>query len=109
MDVQYLVQCCAPDGNLLASIDKALLAFHKNKDIILTLGMWMGAKKPIDNWSIPKLEFLQSITSGTCNVGALILWSADAMEHAHVSEVKDPSHIPYICTSHPKFRMSDLI
>jgi hypothetical protein len=89
MDVQYLAQCPAPDDDLLASIDKALLAFHKNKDIIMTLGARMGAKKPIDNWFIPKLEFLQSITSGTRNVGALIQWSADATEHTHVSEIKD--------------------
>ncbi|KAG0705937.1 hypothetical protein DFH29DRAFT_799338 [Suillus ampliporus] len=91
MDVQYLVQCPAPDDDVLASIDQALLAFHENKDIIMTLGAWMGAKKPIDNWFIPKLEFLQSITSGTHNVGALIQWSADVTEHTHVSEIKDPA------------------
>ncbi|KAG0699348.1 hypothetical protein DFH29DRAFT_983549 [Suillus ampliporus] len=91
MDVRYLAQCPAPDDNLLASIDKALLTFHGNKDIIMTLGARMGAKKPIDNWFIPKLEFLQSITSGTRNVGALIQWSADTTEHAHVSEIKDPA------------------
>jgi hypothetical protein len=51
----------------------------------------MGAKKPIDNWFIPKLELLQSITSSTRKVGALIQWSADATEHTHVSEIKDPA------------------
>ncbi|KAG2030953.1 hypothetical protein BDR03DRAFT_986755 [Suillus americanus] len=70
---------------------RALLAFHENKDIIMTLGARMGAKKPIDNWFTPKLEFLQSITSGTRNMGALIQWSADATEHVHVSEIKDPA------------------
>ncbi|KAG2028502.1 hypothetical protein BDR03DRAFT_1019716 [Suillus americanus] len=57
----------------------------------MTLGTQMGAKKHIDNWFIPKLEVLQSITSSMRNVGALIQWSADAMEHAHVSEIKDPA------------------
>ncbi|KAG2738995.1 hypothetical protein P692DRAFT_201730262 [Suillus brevipes Sb2] len=91
MDVRYLAQSPAPDDDLLESIDQALLTFHQNKDIIMTLGARMGAKKPIENWHIPKLEFLQSITSGTCNVGALIQWSADATEHAHISEIKDPA------------------
>jgi hypothetical protein len=91
MDVRYLAQSPAPDDDLLESIDQALLTFHQNKDIIMTLGARMGAKKPIENWHIPKLEFLQSITSGTRNVGALIQWSADATEHAHISEIKDPA------------------
>jgi hypothetical protein len=42
--------------------------------MITTLGARMGAKKPIDNWFIH----------------TLIQWSADATEHAHVSEIKDP-------------------
>ncbi|KAG1846272.1 hypothetical protein F4604DRAFT_1595105 [Suillus subluteus] len=91
MDVRYLVQCPAPDDNLLSCIDQSLLTFHENKDVIMTLGARMGAKKPIDNWLIPKLELLQSITSSTHKVGALIQWSADATEHAHVSEIKDPA------------------
>ncbi|KAG1906124.1 uncharacterized protein F5891DRAFT_975575 [Suillus fuscotomentosus] len=84
MDVQYLAQCPAPDNNLLSSIDQSLLMFHENKNVIMTLGARMGAKKPIDNWFIPKLELLQSITSSTRKVGALIQWSADATEHAHI-------------------------
>ncbi|KAG1786723.1 hypothetical protein EV424DRAFT_1551366 [Suillus variegatus] len=91
MDVRYLAQCPAPDNNLLSCIDQSLLTFHENKNIIMTLGARMGVKKPIDNWFIPKLELLQSITSSTRKVGALIQWSADATEHAHVSEIKDPA------------------
>jgi hypothetical protein len=91
MDVWYLAQCPAPDDDLLSSIDQSLLTFHENKNVIMTLGARMGAKKPIDNWFIPKLELLQSITSSTRKVGALIQWSADATEHAHVSEIKDPA------------------
>ncbi|KAG1847688.1 hypothetical protein DFJ58DRAFT_843132 [Suillus subalutaceus] len=89
--ISKLKQCPAPDDDLLASIDRSLSTFHDNKDIILTSGVRMGAKRPIDNWFIPKLELLQSITSGTRNIGALIQWSADATEHAHILEIKDPA------------------
>ncbi|KAG1840425.1 hypothetical protein C8R48DRAFT_679594 [Suillus tomentosus] len=70
---------------------QSLALFHDNKDVIMTLGAQMGAKRVIDNWHIPKLELMQSITTSTCQVGALIQWSADATEHAHVSEIKDPA------------------
>ncbi|KAG2338456.1 hypothetical protein BDR05DRAFT_893431 [Suillus weaverae] len=91
MDVQYLAQCPAPNDDLLMCIDQSLLTFHENKNIIMMLGAQMGGKKLIDNWFIPKLELLQSITSSTRKVGALIQWSADATEHAHVSEIKNPT------------------
>ncbi|KAG2353572.1 hypothetical protein BDR07DRAFT_1309061, partial [Suillus spraguei] len=85
----YLVQSPKPDDNLLASIDRSLALFHDNKDVIMTLGAQMGAKRVIDNWHIPKLELMQSITTSTCQVGAIIQWSADTTEHAHVSKIKD--------------------
>ncbi|KAG2744456.1 hypothetical protein P692DRAFT_201721827, partial [Suillus brevipes Sb2] len=91
MDLHYLAQCPAPDDNLLACIDRSLLTFHEHKDVILTLGARMGTKRPIGNWHIPKLELLQSITSSTRKVGALIQWSADATKHAHISEIKEPA------------------
>ncbi|KAG1887977.1 uncharacterized protein F5891DRAFT_987934 [Suillus fuscotomentosus] len=91
MDLRYLAQCPAPDDNILACINQSLSTFHKHKDVILTLGARMGTKKPIENWHIPKLELLQSITSSTHKVGALIQWSADATEHAHISEIKEPA------------------
>ncbi|KAG2052649.1 hypothetical protein BDR06DRAFT_1021867 [Suillus hirtellus] len=34
---------------------------------------------------------MQSITASSCKVGALIQWSADTTEHAHISEIKDPA------------------
>ncbi|KAG2059350.1 hypothetical protein BDR06DRAFT_979926 [Suillus hirtellus] len=55
MDLCYLVQCPAPDDNLLVYINQSLSTFHEHKD--------MGTKRPIENWHIPKLELLQSITS----------------------------------------------
>ncbi|KAG2079614.1 uncharacterized protein F5147DRAFT_784917 [Suillus discolor] len=91
MDVQYMVQSPSPDENLLARIDRSLLIFHENKDVIISLKAWMGTKKPINNWFIPKLELMQSITASSRKVGALIQWSADTTEHAHISEIKDPA------------------
>ncbi|KAG2353339.1 hypothetical protein BDR07DRAFT_1496432 [Suillus spraguei] len=91
MDVRYMAQSPLPDENLLVCIDRSLLIFHENKDIILSLGAQMGMKKPIDNWFIPKLELMQSITASSCKVGALIQWSADTTKHAHISEIKDPA------------------
>ncbi|KAG0694629.1 hypothetical protein DFH29DRAFT_1006148 [Suillus ampliporus] len=89
------------NDDLLASIDQSLLIFHDNKDVIMRLGAWTGTtrKKPIDNWFIPKLELMQSITTSTCKVGALIQWSADATKHAHISEIKDPADTPTIMTT----------
>ncbi|KAG0691623.1 hypothetical protein DFH29DRAFT_778651, partial [Suillus ampliporus] len=58
-------QSPSPDDNLLASVDQSLSTFHQNKDAIMQLGAWIGAKKPIDNWFIPKLELMQSITAST--------------------------------------------
>ncbi|KAG2101102.1 uncharacterized protein F5147DRAFT_655431 [Suillus discolor] len=91
MDLHYLVQCPAPDDNLLACIDRSLSTFHEHKDVILTLGARMGTKRPIENWHIFKLELLQSVTSSTRKVGTLIQWSPDATEHAHISEIKEPA------------------
>ncbi|KAG1797939.1 hypothetical protein EV424DRAFT_1546453 [Suillus variegatus] len=54
-------------------------------------GTQMGTKRPIENWHIPKLELLQSVTSSMRKVGALIQWSADATEHAHISKIKEPA------------------
>ncbi|KAG1786631.1 uncharacterized protein HD556DRAFT_1449582 [Suillus plorans] len=83
MDVQYMAQFFLPDENLLACIDRSLSIFHENKDIILSLGAWMDMKKPIDNWFIPKLELMQSITASSRKV--------DTTGHAHISETKDPA------------------
>ncbi|KAG1839392.1 hypothetical protein C8R48DRAFT_782110 [Suillus tomentosus] len=104
MDVWYMAQSPSSDENLLACIDRSLLIFHENKDVIISLKAWMGMKKPINNWFIPKLELMQSITASSHKVGALIQWSADTTEHAHISEIKDPArhtnnndHDPQIC------------
>ncbi|KAE9395609.1 hypothetical protein BT96DRAFT_958463 [Gymnopus androsaceus JB14] len=47
---------------------------------------------PIKNWEIPKLEFMQSIQPSIHASGPVMQWSADATEHAHITEVKEPAH-----------------
>ncbi|KAG0705579.1 hypothetical protein DFH29DRAFT_980830 [Suillus ampliporus] len=49
--------------------------FHDNKDAIMALGAQMGTKRAIDNWHIPRLELMQSITTSISQVGALIQWN----------------------------------
>ncbi|KAG1850361.1 hypothetical protein DFJ58DRAFT_631122, partial [Suillus subalutaceus] len=91
MDAQYMSQSPSLDDNLLASIDQSLSTFHQNKDVIMTLGAQTGTKKMIDNWHIPKLELMESISASIHKVGALIQWSADATEHAQMSKIKEPA------------------
>ncbi|KAG2058765.1 hypothetical protein BDR06DRAFT_980181 [Suillus hirtellus] len=99
----------APDNDLLASIDRSLAIFHDNKDVIMTLGARMGTKRVIDNWHIPKLELMQSVTTSAHQVSALIQWSVDATGHAHITEIKDPAwhtnnndYDPQICWDEDK-------
>ena len=73
-------------------IDDTLQEFHNHKDLIISVGVWTGkGGKIIDNWHIPKLEFMQSVTASICDNGVPMQWSADPTEHCHITEVKDPS------------------
>uniref|UniRef100_A0A8H7XWZ0 DUF6830 domain-containing protein n=1 Tax=Psilocybe cubensis TaxID=181762 RepID=A0A8H7XWZ0_PSICU len=73
-------------------IEQALQDFHANKQAILDAGARRGKKNnPIDNFYIPKLEFLQSVVHAIRLNGCAIQWSADTTEHAHIEVVKAPS------------------
>ena len=73
-------------------IDAALMEFHQNKDTIILAGARRGkANRIIDNWEIPKLEFLQSIVPNIRSNGVAIQWSADITEHANITEIKNLS------------------
>ncbi|KAI5988015.1 hypothetical protein EDD15DRAFT_2199192 [Pisolithus albus] len=71
--------------NSLTEVASALQDFYDNKDAIMAA----GARK--DSWEIPKLELLQSIIPSICLSGAVMQWSADPTEHAHVQEIKVPA------------------
>ena len=55
-------------------------------------GARVGKKnKPINNWHIPKLEFLQSVVPNIWANGAPIQWSVDVTERAHITQIKNPA------------------
>ena len=77
---------------MCTKIESGLQEFHAHKDAILAAKARCGEKDaPIDNWHIPKLEFLQSVVSSIRTSGVPIQWSADRTENAHITEVKDPA------------------
>ncbi|KAF7343798.1 hypothetical protein MSAN_01960800 [Mycena sanguinolenta] len=88
----------------LMKMSDCLQKFHENKQSILDAGARKGKKGPINNWWIPKLEFLQSAIPAIRNNGVPLQWSADVTERAHIDLVKDPAtntnnqkHEPQIC------------
>ncbi|KAG9309564.1 hypothetical protein JVU11DRAFT_10544 [Chiua virens] len=84
LDFQYLTQMPSFDNQVLQQLDNALLMFHNHKDAIITAGGWSK------HFNIPKLKLLQHIIPSICESGAVMQWSADTTEHAHVTEVKNP-------------------
>lgn len=77
--------------DICAQIEAALRDFHVNKHTIIEAKARRGkGNSVIDNWHIPKLEFLQSVVSNIRLNGVAIQWSADLTENAHISVVKDP-------------------
>ena len=92
MDFRYLAQAPEISDQICNEIDTALEEFHKHKQAIVLAGGRTGKRnKVIDNWYIPKLELLQSVTSSIRENGVAIQWSADVTERCHVTEVKEPS------------------
>ncbi|KAH9475942.1 hypothetical protein JR316_0011504 [Psilocybe cubensis] len=92
MDFRYLAQSQTISEAMCLRIEQALQDFHANKQAILDAGARRGKKNnPIDNFYIPKLEFLQSVVHAIRLNGCAIQWSADTTEHAHIEVVKAPS------------------
>lgn len=92
MDFRYLAQSREIDEDVCKAIEAALDLFHEYKHAILLAGARVGRKnKSINNWFIPKLEFLQSVVPNIRDNGVAIQWSADTTEHAHITEIKNPA------------------
>ena len=91
MDFRYFAQSPLIDASTCTLISNSLLRFHDNKQAILDAGARRGKKATIENWYIPKLEFMQSVVSNIQQNGVAIQWSADVTEHAHIEVVKDPA------------------
>ena len=93
MDFRYLAQAPEISDHICTKIDTTLEEFHNHKEAIILAGARTGkGNKVIDNWYIPKLELLQSVTSNIRETGVAMQWSADVTERCHVTEVKDPSY-----------------
>jgi len=94
-----------PDNTLLPRITSSLQLFHDHKQSILDLHARVGkGNKPMDHFQIPKLELMHGVVPSITSSGAVIQWSADTTEHAHITEVKVPgrsgnnqSYGPQIC------------
>ena len=91
LDFRYLSQMPRFDDNTLHRVEAALRAFHANKAAIITAGGRQGSRGPLDHWEIPKLELLQHVTRSIRTSGAIMQWTADVTEHAHVTEIKHPA------------------
>ncbi|KAF8838469.1 hypothetical protein BDN67DRAFT_907281, partial [Paxillus ammoniavirescens] len=84
IDFHYLTQVPLFTTQLLERIKRALQEFHNNKDTIMH-------HDTRTNWEIPKLELPQSVVPSIIQSGAVMQWTADVMEHAHVQEIKVPA------------------
>ncbi|KAH9027612.1 hypothetical protein EDB85DRAFT_2074745 [Lactarius pseudohatsudake] len=89
MDFRYLTQAPEISEQDCVSIDNALQGFHDHKSSIISAGARTG--KVINNWYIPKLELMQSVSSSIRESGVAIQWTADTTERCHVTEIKVPS------------------
>ena len=90
-DFHYLTQMPRFDDKVLDRIEASLHTFHENKSAIISAGGRQGSNGPLDHWEIPKLELLQHIVPSIRTSGAVMQWSADVTEHAHVTEIKQPA------------------
>ena len=79
------------DNNTLASVEAALHTFHVNKSTIITAGARRGSNGPLKHWEIPKLKLLQNVVASIQFSGATMQRTADVTEHAHVTEIKQPT------------------
>ena len=89
LDFHYLTQAPVFSDQSLDRLTEALQVFHDNKDTVIQA----SGQKESSNWEIPKLELLQSVVSDIRHSGPVWQLSADATEHAHVQEIKNPARM----------------
>jgi hypothetical protein len=91
MEFRYLAQSRQLDDNSLSRLSTSLQLFHMHKQTILSIGARVGkGSKPIDHFQIPKLKLMHGVIPSVIESGAVIQWSADRTEHAHITEIKVP-------------------
>jgi hypothetical protein len=84
VEFRYLAQAPTFTEDSLTKVANALQIFHDHKDAIVRANVR-------SNWEIPKMELLQSVVRSIRLSGAVMQWSADPTEHAHVQEIKVPA------------------
>ena len=105
MDFRYLAQSRLLNDNSLSKLSASLKLFHEHKQTILDIGAHVGkGNKWLDHFQIPKLELMHGVVPSVVESGAVIQWSADRTEHAHITGIKVPGrsgnnqdHNPQIC------------
>ncbi|KIK21685.1 hypothetical protein PISMIDRAFT_12174 [Pisolithus microcarpus 441] len=92
-EFRYLAQAPVITEEGCEKIAAALAKFHHYKQAIIDGGLRRGDQSGsiLEHWEIPKLELLQSVVPSISQVGSVLQWSADTMEHAHIEVVKDPA------------------
>ncbi|KAI6039470.1 hypothetical protein EDC04DRAFT_2568434, partial [Pisolithus marmoratus] len=65
--------------------------FHDTKTAIISSSRRQGSNGPLQHWEIPKLELLQHVVVLVRNSGAIMQWMANVTEHAHITEIKQPT------------------
>ena len=95
--IRALLNFCYPaqmpcfDQDDLVRVETALQTFHDNKSAIITSGARRGSNGPLEHWEIPKLELLQHVVMSIHTSGAVMQWTTDIMEHAHITKIKQPA------------------
>ena len=105
MEFRYLAQSHQLDDNALSQLSTLLQLFHQHKQTILNIGARVGkGNKWMDHFQIPKLELMHGVVPSVTESGAVIQWSADRTERAHITEIKvlgrsgnNQDHNPQIC------------
>ena len=81
LNFHYLAQVPSFTTQSLEKVAGSLQEFHDHKEAILRQGIQC-------DWQILKLELLQSVVPSIRQLGAVMQWSADITEHAHINEIK---------------------
>ncbi|KAG2344282.1 hypothetical protein BDR05DRAFT_860035, partial [Suillus weaverae] len=91
MEFRYLAQAPHFTDKQVVDVDCCLKVFHQFKQSIIDTGARQGKGGGDKPWAIPKLELLQGVVPSIYSHSAVMQWSADPTEHAHIKVVKEPA------------------
>ena len=91
-DFRYLGQASTLTSSIRVQMVEALKGFHAHKEAIMNAKVCVRKNGlPMNHWQITKLELLQSAVSSIMASGVISQYSADIMEHAHITKIKKPA------------------